>query len=192
MHLHIPDHELRRRYCETFDKDARLCLLPEVAFGDSPELASVSLRLLTTLSAGDHFLIDSVVSDLLTEIIARTIERSRPVLRGGLSRSNARQVRDFIDAHLDASLNLRDIAATAGLSEFHFQRMFQASFGVSPAVWVSSRRTSRAKELLKGTAPIADIAVQCGFSDQSHLTRVFKRMKGITPGVFRKGHASSV
>ncbi|RUA22181.1 AraC family transcriptional regulator [Billgrantia gudaonensis] len=66
--------------------------------------------------------------------------------------------------------NLEKLASIAELSEFHFQKMFLKSFAISPSRWVFHRRIRKAEDLLTGHYPISDIAVRCGFSDQSHLT----------------------
>jgi len=90
---------------------------------------------------------------------------------------------DFIEANLDdSSLTIEQIAKAINLSPFYFARSFKKEFGISPHCFILNKRLERAKILLRGDLPIAQIAQMCGFSDQSHLTRVFKQYLGFTPG----------
>ena len=106
-------------------------------------------------------------------------------VQAGLPPHLLRRVDDWIDAHLDQAIHLEDLAALAGLSGFHFHRMFRLSRGVAPHAWVTARRTERARAMLHSGQPIAGIAAACGFSSQSHLTRVFHRQTGSTPASYR-------
>jgi len=90
---------------------------------------------------------------------------------------------DFIEENLDdRSLTIEQIAKSINLSPFYFTRSFKKEFGISPYQFIINKRLERAKKLLRGDFPIAEIAYMCGFSDQSHLTRVFKKYFGFTPG----------
>ena len=95
---------------------------------------------------------------------------------------------DYIEAHLGQGLTVREIAAVAGLSPGHFTRSFKATTGLAVWAYVQYRRGERAKELLLTTnLPIAEIAYDCGFAHQGHLTSWFKRQFGTTPGALRRG-----
>jgi len=107
--------------------------------------------------------------------------------RGGLSPAAMRRVRDYIDAHLSDSVELMELAEIAGLSIFHFARQFKHSKGITPHHYLVSRRVGRAKELMAETSvSLSDIAFASGFAYQSHLTRHFRQIVGITPGQFRR------
>jgi AraC family transcriptional regulator len=108
--------------------------------------------------------------------------------RGGLSPAALQRVTVFIDANLGAAIRLRDLAARAGLSPYHFARAFKTSAGVTPRTFVEGRRIERATQMLADTdRPIAAIAVETGFGTQSRLTSTFRRRTGFTPAVFRRG-----
>jgi transcriptional regulator GlxA family with amidase domain len=97
-----------------------------------------------------------------------------------------RRVREYIEAHLHDSIELVELAAIAGLSIFHFARQFKQSAGVTPHYYVIQSRIERAQELLASTdLSLSEIAFATGFSDQSHLTRHFRQLIGVTPGQFR-------
>jgi AraC family transcriptional regulator len=88
---------------------------------------------------------------------------------------------------LAADTNLAELAAMCGLSRSYFTRAFKQITGMPPHRWLLAQRAKHAKDLLRGTKlPIADIAVACGFADQSHLTRVFSKTFRISPAAWRR------
>jgi transcriptional regulator GlxA family with amidase domain len=98
-------------------------------------------------------------------------------------------VQEYIDSHLDETIDLERLAATAGLSLHHFARAFKKSAGIPPHGYVLRQRLNRARDLLVSTAkPLAEIALVAGFSDQSHLARQFRQSFGVSPGIFRRSH----
>ena len=79
------------------------------------------------------------------------------------------------------------LANACGLSSKHFSRAFRQSNGLSPHQWLLQRRVDKAKRVLRDPrVAIADVAIACGFSDQSHFTRVFTRWVGSSPGQWRR------
>ena len=83
---------------------------------------------------------------------------------------------ECIETRLDGAVSLSDLAEAACLSEFHFARMFKASFGVSPHAWVMQRRLERARQgLAQGRFPLDDVARRCGYAHLSHLNAALKR-----------------
>lgn len=98
-----------------------------------------------------------------------------------------RRARDYLAAHPDRNISLDELAAVAGLSSFRLVRSFSASLGQPPHAFHLRLRLRHAMALLREGEPVAEVAVACGFVDQSHLTRAFKRAFGMTPGVFRRG-----
>jgi AraC family transcriptional regulator len=102
--------------------------------------------------------------------------------RSTLSRSTVKQVTDYIIDHLDQELSLTELASLAQMSRHHFARLFKQSVGVSPHQYVIQQRVNRAKQLLlRGELSVAEVAYQVGFANQSHLSRHFKRLLGVTP-----------
>jgi AraC family transcriptional regulator len=103
-----------------------------------------------------------------------------------LSRHQLRRAIDFMHDRLAEDLSLNDIAAEAGLSVFHFARLFRQTTGLAPHQYLIQCRVERAKQLiLASSAATAGIAQQVGFCDQSHLTVHFRRIYGVTPKQFR-------
>jgi AraC family transcriptional regulator len=109
-----------------------------------------------------------------------------PPLSNGLSRERLQHMCDYIEAHLEDRLSLADLAGIACLSLYHFSRSFKQAVGVGPQRFVMERRIERAKTLMRRTRQsLALIALEVGFNDRSHLTQVFRRATGMTPGRFR-------
>ena len=137
--------------------------------------------------------LDHILADALNTALAVQITRlcGNPAAipaepANGLSPERRKRVCDYIEAHLDDRLTLADLAGVACLSPYHFSRSFKQAVGVGPQRYVMHRRVERAKALMRRTdQPLALIAQEVGFADQSHLTSVFRREIGVTPGHFR-------
>jgi AraC family transcriptional regulator len=106
---------------------------------------------------------------------------------GGLSQQQMKHLVDYMQANLERSIHLEELAALLNISQYHFCRLFKQSTGRSPYQFVIQQRVDRAKQLLrKSDRSILDVAIRCGFADGSHLTRHFRRSTGVTPAVFRQ------
>ena len=101
------------------------------------------------------------------------------------------RVRERLEAECCGALRLRDLCAEAGLSPSALLRSFEGAFGLSPHRYQQSRRTTRARRLIAAGMPLAAVATECGYADQSHLNRWFLRVYGVTPGRFRTQLAES-
>jgi AraC family transcriptional regulator len=108
--------------------------------------------------------------------------------RGGLAAWQERRAKEILVANLDGAVALADIARECRLSVSHFSRAFRRSMGVAPHRWLLNRRVELAKDLLRDRESLlSEIALRCGFADQSHFTRVFTRRVGVSPGAWRRG-----
>lgn len=109
--------------------------------------------------------------------------------RGGLAPWQERRAKEFVDANLDGDISVMLLARACGLSTKHFSRAFRQSTGMAPYQWLLQRRVDKARGLLRDAKlPLADVALSCGFADQSHFTRVFTRSIGVSPGQWRRAH----
>lgn len=163
---------------------------PECGMPD-PDLNETILRLLD--DARSAVSRDPHSADRYLEQATRLLRNVRSVgpVPGGLAPWQMRVVREYILAHLGGTLSVRDLASVARLSHRHFARAFKASFGLAPHAFVMSRRVERAKTLILETGlPLSEIALASGFSDQSHLTRLFSRVEGVTPAAWRRCNAA--
>jgi AraC family transcriptional regulator len=92
------------------------------------------------------------------------------------------QAIDYVHTHLDRDLSLAELAGIINVTPTYFASLFKQAMGISPHQYVIQQRVKRSAEMLKRTdLAIADIALQVGFSSQSHLTQQFKRITGLTP-----------
>lgn len=106
----------------------------------------------------------------------------------GLTNRQIRRALEYIEAHVADDVGLADIAVACGVSVSSLTRGFRAALDVSPHQWVLTRRIALAQRLMSaGKTPLSEIAVLCGFADQSHLARVFHRSVGESPGFWRRG-----
>jgi AraC family transcriptional regulator len=179
---------------EAFDLDPDRVRFP-VRYYDqsSPELIDTLKALrheLLTGGPGGRLCAESLANVLVVQLIRQVANgpAARGFVRGSvgrLARPALRAVEEYIAAHLDQNFALADLAAVAHLSEFHFARQFKQTTGLPPHQFVIHQRVERAKRLIAARRlSLAEVAVAAGFSDQSHLTRHFKRLVGVTPGRF--------
>jgi AraC family transcriptional regulator len=113
--------------------------------------------------------------------------QGKATFRGGLAGGALRRVRAYIDDHIGERISLDELAREAGVTRFHFARQFRLSTGESPMGYVRRLRVERSKSILQaGNSSISDVAARLGFSDQSHFTRIFGRLVGVSPGNFAR------
>jgi AraC family transcriptional regulator len=106
--------------------------------------------------------------------------------KGGLSPARLRRIFEYIEANLDVNVRLNALSEEAGVSSFHFSRLFKQSTGTSPHQYLLRRRLDRAKTLLRQPGiSLAEIAGATGFADQSHFTKVFRGFVGVAPSEYR-------
>ena len=110
-----------------------------------------------------------------------------PSLERGLSPKKLDSVLQYIEANLDRKITLLELANIAGVGKFYFCRLFKSSLGLTPYQYVIQQRIARAKKLLQySNIPICDIALDCGFSSQSHLAKHFRSTVKASPMNYRK------
>jgi AraC family transcriptional regulator len=122
--------------------------------------------------------------------VAQTYGGRRPAarpIRGGLAPWHERRAKEILSANLDGGVPLKDVARECRLSVSHFSRAFRHTMGAAPHNWLVTRRIEVAKEKLRDRRlSLSEVAPVCGFADQSHLTRVFARMVGVSSGAWRR------
>jgi transcriptional regulator GlxA family with amidase domain len=126
-------------------------------------------------------------NDVARPVRKSAVAASRVRPRGRLAPGALRRVREYIESTFARKIDLSRLAGIAGLSTFYFSRAFRQSMGIPPHRYVTLRRVAAAAELIRKTAkPLADVAIEVGFRDQSHLTRAFNQVTGETPGALRR------
>ncbi|HEY4043782.1 MAG TPA: AraC family transcriptional regulator, partial [Rhodopila sp.] len=194
VHVYLRDAVLREVAAELFGGDpARIELVPRIGNHD-PLIEQLALGIREALTDPDPA--SAVYADQLARTLGARLLRAhsnrnpqpaKPPPRGGLTRTQLARAIEFMDANLDDRLALGDIAGAVGLSPAHFIRQFKASTGTAPHQYLVRLRLERAKCLLRETdRSIAQIAFECGFSHQEHMTHFFGQIAGTTPAVFRR------
>ena len=112
---------------------------------------------------------------------------NRATAGGTLAPWRQRRAEDMLRAGLARGVSLEEVARKCHMSVSQFGRTFKKTTGQTPHRWLVQRRLERAKDLLlRSTLPLAEIALACGFSEQSHFTRTFSRLVGTSPGEWRR------
>ncbi|MDY6938213.1 MAG: AraC family transcriptional regulator [Cyanobacteriota bacterium] len=194
VHIQMPSKFLQSVAEQATEQDAnRLELVTEFRVRDRQ--LEQTLRLFQAeLHKGGGWVgqlyIESLANVLAVHLLREysTSQPRVPTYEGGLGDRKILLVSEYIDANLDRGLKLADLAAVAGMSQFHFSRLFKQSMGMSPHQYILGQRVERAKPLLKHSKmAIAEIALQCGFNSQSHFGKYFREFTGVTPSQYRKG-----
>jgi AraC family transcriptional regulator len=178
---------------DEFDTDPRdVRIEPRLGFED-PVLEPLVMSLLDAARLGvrlptSGLWADHVVRSIGVELLRRhsNLER-RPPSPSDMTHSRLHTTCDYIEAHLDADLSLAGIAASVGVRPHRLARDFRDRAGLPLHQYVLARRVVRAATLLRSSdTPIATIAIDCGFADQSHLTTAFRRRVGVAPAIYRR------
>lgn len=181
----------RLLHCE--DGDERLAapqLVGAPRFAD-PRLAESVAALWDEVLAGcprGRLYTDSLSLGLASQVHTRfgMLGEDRLARASQLHPAQRRHVADYIRAHLGEPIGLQDLARAAGLSRFHFARLFRNTWGHSPYQHVLQQRLQHARHLLRASAlPLAEVALRCGSSSQAHFTAACRRLLGATPGELR-------
>jgi AraC family transcriptional regulator len=165
--------------------------------GEDDGILQSLLRVMEELVRGDRGEGTSPIADLVASAMARRLIAinhdlsnlgGRVIPARRLSGGHLRKVRNFVEANVAAEIKLGDLADLCGIGVAHFIRLFKSTMGVSPYQYVLGLRIGRAKALLGDRAlTLVEVAQSSGFADQQHLIRTFRRVTGVTPGVYRRG-----
>ncbi|TPG58601.1 AraC family transcriptional regulator [Roseomonas nepalensis] len=191
LHLYLADEVLRGVAAECGARDpSRLEVIPR--FGDvDPALTHLLLAVRDVLAEGEGgnaLLVDHLAAAIAARLVLRhsSAPAAPPPARKATARDIAPAV-DFMQANLQRPITLADIAAVAACGPVQLTRRFRQALGKPPHQYLIQLRVEAARRLLAGTRlPIAEVALECGFASQEHLTRLFRRSTGTTPAAFRR------
>ncbi|MEO1307688.1 MAG: AraC family transcriptional regulator [Pseudomonadota bacterium] len=157
-----------------------------------PALHTIAHRMWLEAARDDSasaLFVDSAALALVATLMRRAGDPP-PVQPSGATARMLARVAEYVDANLEQTIGLDDLAGVANLSSFHFHRSFRAATGITPHRYVTARRIERARRLLATDMPAAQVAFACGFASQSHFGQVFKAATGLTPRAYRTALAS--
>lgn len=188
-HLYISQEQFALGCVSLLDREPRELQLQEATFLDDPEQAR-RFRQLIALDwdePGERLLTSSLAHEILDHALLSQVGLRQGLrLKGGLAAHQRRQLREYVEGHLDHPLSLGELAALCNLSEYHFARMFRESFGLPPHQYLLARRLAKARQLLRhGQLPLGEVALLCGFASASHFSNRFRQALGATPGAYR-------
>jgi AraC-like DNA-binding protein len=160
-----------------------------------PVIASLVAALLPAF-AQPHEASAIFVDHVMLAVCAHLVQRYGGILpptaikKGGLTPMQLLRAKDLLASRLKGDLHVVDIAKECGMSRQYFIKAFKTTVGCAPYQWLQRQRVDLAKDMLANTRlPISDIALKCGFADQSHLTRVFAALIGVPPAAWRRQHS---
>ncbi|MBE9171494.1 AraC family transcriptional regulator [Pleurocapsales cyanobacterium LEGE 06147] len=172
---------LRRAASETADRQRDIPFFSSPVIKDR-QLAQFIFNLHISLKRSTSRLEqESSLMWTLGQLIVRQADshfRSRPI---GQEHWRVKQIREYLESHYAENVSLECLSRLVNLSSFHLIRVFQKEVGLPPHAYLNQIRVMRAKKLLALGHPIAEVASETGFVDQSHFTRHFKRLVGLTP-----------
>lgn len=193
LHIYISPAKLRAVAREVYGADLRGMELRHSLQIRDPMLTKRCLEFMHELASPRAIGAEVTARAIGDRLIVHLLRDYVAVRKAPTDADRIAKVRDYITEHLGESLELDELADHVGLSKHHFSRIFREALDQSPMEYVRERRLVWARNLLEGTdSSISDIAMTCGFSDQSHLTRWFKRHFGLPPARWRRTYAESV
>lgn len=157
-------------------------------------LAQIAAHSVNPVGAATPLLLETMALSIHRHLLKTYFGRTPApaTARGGLARWQERRVKEYIETHLEKGIGLLELAQHAQLSPSQFGRAFKINVGMTPHQWIISRRVARARALIaQPHLSLAEVANLCGFADQSHLAREFRKTEGMTASVWRKMFAAS-
>ena len=122
----------------------------------------------------------------ITELVCRHGKQNQTLAKLCKEPLAVQQVRDYLDDNFSENISMQQLADTTQLSPFYLARLFHKVVGLPPHAYQVQRRVNHAKKLIGRGVKLSDVAADCGFTDQSHLSRNFKRTLGATPGAYQR------
>jgi AraC family transcriptional regulator len=179
---------------EVFGSDSKAVQLRDVSGFKDPFLTSLAEKLLLELSLGHRassLLVQGVAQALAVHLARNYTTLSGPLkdqMKGsGLPGLTLRKIVDLMTRHFEDEFSLQRLADEAGMSEFHFSRLFKRTTGRSPSQYFISLKMEKAQTLLQKTRKsVIEIALDLGYTSPSHFAHVFRRETGLSPAAFRR------
>lgn len=188
VRLSVRSEVISRLVEETWDRDAGSATLPDSVDTTDPVVRQTMLGILRAARDGvGDFYAESARTFLLTHLLARNAGLTIP--KDGREDARVDRARSFLHASFNLPLTLDQVASEAGLSPYHFLRVFQAQTGETPIRYLMRVRVEQGQdELVRSADTVAAIAARCGFASATHFATAFRRHTGLSPSAWRSLH----
>ena len=190
IHLFIADDYFARVAAAVYGKSSdRIELVDRLSIRDKVIVSTLELLAheVARGGVGEQLYADALATQLCVHLLRHytTFDSLEPSRATTLDGEAANRVRNHIEEHLAERLDIATLARIARQSPYHFIRVFKRYFEMTPHEYVMIRRLERARSMIEQqNLPLKRIAAECGFCDQSHMSRLFKARFGETPGKF--------
>lgn len=190
-HLYLSQTALAQVAGEVFERDIEDVEMSDLLRSEDPVLTAMMATLEQELhegGLGGHLYVEALKNQLCIHVLRRYAKIRFREYRsyGRLSPAQCRLLNRYMEEHIDQNISLATLAGVVQLNVFSFIRKFQAEFGCPPHAYVMRQRIEHAKRLLaRQDVPLKVVAASSGFSDQSHMTRWFRRALNVTPSGYR-------
>lgn len=191
LHVYLPYDAFAGVAAEVFERDIADIELHDVLGADDTVLTNAANCLANESRVGGlggRLYVEALRCQICVHIIRTyaTVAFREHRSCGGLTQAQCRMIIEFIEENISRNISLAELAGLLQLSVFHFSRKFRREFGYPPYAYVIQQRLERAKRQLRGgNVPLKVVAANCGFADQSHMTRLFRRALNVTPAEYR-------
>lgn len=191
-HVYLSRTLLTKVAEDVADRSVASVTLHDVLVTTDPLLASLAKAITAEAAApglGGSLYVEALATQMAVHLLRRysTLDYRRDVPRPKFDGPRLRTVQAYVEAHLHESLSVARLAEQMGMGPWAFSRAFKEATGCPAHQYIVGSRIKRAQSLLaEADLPLRDIAVQCGFSDQAHMTRLLKSALGVTPRQLRQ------
>jgi len=196
-HFYISPAFISNIASEMFDREIADISFHDLVGAKSAELSWINQQLAAEISAaapGGRLYFDALAVQACVHLLRHyaTVKFKPPRPQGHFGRAEARRLEDYIEHNIARNITLDELAALCQCSLVQFARKFRVHYQMRPHAFMQQRKVEHACQLLrKGRLALKEIALDSGFSDQSHLNRVFRQHLGCTPGQFREARATT-
>ncbi|MGJ5177162.1 helix-turn-helix domain-containing protein [Bradyrhizobium oligotrophicum] len=191
-HFYISPSLMAKTASDAFDRDADGVELHDLLKVEDPVLTWIGDRMVQEVSEGGpggRLCYDALALQASVHILRRyaSVHFKMPCSQGRFRPAHARMIEDYVEQNICRNITLEELANICNCTPVQFARKFHAHYGMRPHAYVLHRKVERAcQHLRQDRLALKEIALLSGFSDQSHLNRIFRRQLNITPAEFRK------
>jgi len=189
-HIYLSHEGIQATALTVFGRDPQSVEIDDQIAATDPLILNCFQMLENELTGGEmgqRLMIDALRNQIAVHLLRHYAKiRLTSEVSSSFSPIQRKRIIELIDSRLSEDISLDDLACSVGLSPFHFSRQFKSEFGLAPYAYVIRKRVTKAQEMLRqGNTAHKVVALECGFSDQSHFCRTFRKVVGATPAQYQ-------